>query len=229
MLLRPLRRALLAIAIVSVISLIVRRSLQARQVSSAVPPAEAQPSLQPLVTPAEREAAWAALAAHRLAERRLAEAIEALDAAGEAREHVIAVEDQLALARRLLASHTATLNENLRLRGSAEALTAALVAMRETDTQSADPEAIAALEEELEALRSELLAMELQVKELAEERDRAVDDADELRAALEGAPSTDDDALRRLRLEIGHVRRSLEIERQRNLRLGRRGRTGFPL
>jgi chromosome segregation ATPase len=174
----------------------------------------------------EREAAWAAAAAIRLAERRTTEVAETRDSVAAADARADDLETQLDRARRLLAKHTATSNENLRLRGAVQALTDALTAMRgspETDAPAAG--LVDALQGEIDGLRDELAAMELQVKELSEDRDRIVEEADRLRAALEAAgDTTDPDRLGRLRTELANVRRSLDLERQRNLRLGRRRR-----
>jgi predicted nucleic acid-binding Zn-ribbon protein len=191
------------------------------------PPAGERPD--PAVTPAEREAAWAARAAQAMLERRSIDLAESRRETGRLEErlasveqHAATIEEQLAIARRHLTDHTAVANENLRLRGAVDALTDAIAALHRS---AAEGGVSAALEEEVEDLRAELLAMELQVKELAEERDRVVEEADRLRAALDAA-SRDGDAgtERRLRLELDHVRRSLEVERRRNLRLGSRRR-----
>ncbi|MEX2323158.1 MAG: hypothetical protein WEA29_05240 [Acidimicrobiia bacterium] len=180
----------------------------------------------PTVTMGEREAAWAAAAAIRLAERRRVEVGEAGVGVAAAEAHADDLEGQLDRARRLLAEHTATSNENHRLRGAVQALTDALTAMpRGPATDPPDPGLVDALQGEIDGLRDELAAMELQIKELSEDRDRIVEEADRLRTALEAAgDTTDPDRLGRLRTELLHVRRSLDIERQRNLRLGRRRR-----
>jgi chromosome segregation ATPase len=187
---------------------------------------EASPDQTPAVTMGEREAAWAAAAAIRLAERRGNEAGEARDSGAAADARADDLETQLDRARRLLSEHTATSNENHRLRGAVQALTDALTAMSrgpEADIPAAG--LVDALQGEIDGLREELAAMELQVKELSEDRDRIVDEADRLRTALDAATDiSDPDRLGRLRTELAHVRRSLDIERQRNLRLGRRRR-----
>ena len=196
-----------------------------RRLGKAAPRADSVDET-PAVTVGEREAAWAAAAAMRLVERRGNDADESRDGVVAAEARADDLTGQLDRARHLLAEHTATANENHRLRGAVQALTDALTAISrgpETDAPAAG--LVDALQGEIEGLRDELTAMELQVKELSEDRDRIAEEADRLRSALEATENpTDPDRLGRLRTELAHLRRSLDIERQRNLRLGRRRR-----
>lgn len=180
------------------------------------------------VTPGEREAVWALGETHRLLRRRSAELEEARRDAAELADRLEALQatltdtqEQLAIARRLLGETTAVANENLRLRGAVEALTAAIAEARGGDADAAPSE-------ELESLRSEIIDLEAQLKELAEDRDRAVDEAERLRRELEEGTRVGDvdEALQRLRAELERTETSLEIERRRNLRLGRRSALG---
>jgi regulator of replication initiation timing len=220
------RRAAIVAAVTATAALVisvVRRLLA----TVSAPPADDHPVRT--VTPAEREAAWAARTAQAMLEQRIRELADSHAEVGRLEErlaslaeHATTTEDQLALARRHLTEHTAVSNENLRLRGAVDALTEAITALHRS---AGEGRVVAALEEEVETLRAELVGMELQVKELAEERDRIVEEADRLRGALDDADRDGDaDAVRRLRLELGHVRRSLDVERRRNLRLGSRRR-----
>jgi chromosome segregation ATPase len=210
-------------AVAAVIATVLRRILAT--VPSRPSPERAAPG--PSVTPAEREAAWAARAAQSMLEQRISDLAEASaevdrlrDRLASLEQHAASVDEQLRSARRHLADHTAVANENLRLRGAVDALTEAIAAVhRSVGEDRAD------LEQDVEEARAELVSLELQIKELAEERDRAVDEADALRDALDAASrDRGPDSERRLRLELEHVRRSLAVERQRNLRLGRRHR-----
>jgi chromosome segregation ATPase len=180
------------------------------------------------VTPGEREAVWALGETHRLLRRRSAELEEARRDAAELADRLEALQttltdtqEQLATARRFLAETTAVANENLRLRGAVDALSAAIAGARGRDAEPASSE-------EMESLRSEIIDLEAQLKELAEDRDRAVDDAERLRGEMEVETRGGDvdDALQRLRAELERTRTSLEIERRRNLRLGRRSALG---
>ncbi|HUG75331.1 MAG TPA: hypothetical protein VMM81_06625 [Acidimicrobiia bacterium] len=219
------KRQRLLFAFAAVIVMAVGYALLRRWLGSPKP-REASVDEMPAATVGEREAAWAAAATMRLAERRRNEVGAARDTLAAAEARADDLEAQLELARRLLSEHTAISNENHRLRGAVQALTDALTAMPPGGETSAPTPGLAdALQGEIDGLRDELAAMELQVKELSEDRDRIVEEADRLRTALEAAgETTDPDRLGRLRTELVNVRRSLDIERQRNLRLGRRRR-----
>lgn len=209
-----------AVMVVAIGYAVVRRWL--RRDGSAT----AAPDLVAEVTAGEREAAWAAAAAMRLVERSVEEARDAREAVALAETRTTDLEAQLERARHLLAEHTATANENHRLRGAVQALTDALTAMRTAPEPDAPSQGVIdALQGEIDGLRDELSAMEVQVKEIAEDRDRIAEEADRLRTQLEATgEGVDAGRMGRLLTELTHVRRSLEIERQRNLRLGRRRR-----